>query len=112
MSFTSQIKMELAKTEPRRFCCLGAQCYGAWLFSKCFTLQEGAFVTENPAAARRMLELAAAGAGVSAQMRYAVSRRNRPAYRVTLPERQERRQLWKPLGTPGRSPACGFAGKI
>ncbi|MCI9258234.1 DNA-binding protein WhiA [Oscillospiraceae bacterium 42-9] len=102
MSFTSQIKMELAKTEPRRFCCLGAQCYGAWLFSKCFTLQEGAFVTENPAAARRMLELAAAGAGVSAQMRYAVSRRNRPAYRVTLPERQERRQLLEAFGHTGQ----------
>lgn len=104
MSFTSQIKVELAKAEPRRLCCLRAQCYGAWLFSKCFSLQEGTYITETPAAARRMLELAAAGAGVAAQMRYAVSRRNRPACRVSLPEEQDRRQLLEAFGHTGQEP--------
>ncbi len=104
MSFTSQIKVELAKAEPRRLCCLRAQCYGAWLFSKCFGLQEGTYITETPAAARRMLELAAAGAGVAAQMRYAVSRRNRPACRVSLPEEQDRRQLLEAFGHTGQEP--------
>ena len=75
MSFTSQVKSELCKIELKKPCCLRAECYGAWLFSKCFTLKEGSYTTENPHVARRMLELAAAGAGASAQLTYAVSRR-------------------------------------
>ena len=49
MSFSSDIKNELCKLEFKRECCLRAECYGAWLFSKCFTLKEAAFVTENGA---------------------------------------------------------------
>ena len=82
MSFSSDIKNELCKLEFKRECCLRAECYGAWLFSKCFTLKEAAFVTENGAVARRMLELAAAGAGVSGELSFGVSRRKKPAYRV------------------------------
>ena len=90
MSFTADIKTELCKIQIKRDCCLRAECYGAWLFSKCFTIKEAAFTTESGPAARRMLELAASGPGVSAQLSYAVSRRRRPAYRVSLPEEQER----------------------
>ena len=68
MSFSSEIKRELCGVEFKRECCLRAECYGAWLFSKCFTMKENAFVTENGAVARRMLELAAAGAGVSGEL--------------------------------------------
>ena len=59
MSFTSQIKSELCKIELKKQCCLRAECYGAWLFSKCFSVKESAFTTENVHVARRMLELAA-----------------------------------------------------
>lgn len=104
MSFTSQIKTELAKQEPRRECCLRAQCYGAWLFSRCFTRMESVFLTENPAVARRLLDLAAAGAGASAQLSYSVSRRNRPSYRVSLPEAQERIRLLEAFGHTGLEP--------
>ena len=37
MSFSSNIKTELCKVEFKRECCLRAECYGAWLFSRCFT---------------------------------------------------------------------------
>ena len=56
MSFTSDCKQELCKVERKRECCLRAECYGAWLFSRCFSLKETSFVTENGAVARWLLE--------------------------------------------------------
>ena len=105
MSFTSEIKTELCKLEPKRECCLKAECYGLWLFSRCFSLKEGAAVTEHGPTARRMLELAAAGAGVSAELNYAVSRRKKQAYRVSLPEEAERERLLAASGHTGREPS-------
>lgn len=105
MSFTSQIKTELCKIEWKKPCCLRAECYGAWLFSKCFSLKEGTLTTESAPAARRLLELAAAGAGVSAQLTYAVSRRKQPAYRVSLPEEQDRLRLLEEFGHSGLEPS-------
>lgn len=105
MSFTADIKTELCKIQIKRDCCLRAECYGVWLFSKCFTIKEAAFTTESGPAARRMLELAASGPGVSAQLSYAVSRRRRPAYRVSLPEEQERVRLVEAFGHTGREPS-------
>lgn len=105
MSFTSQIKSELCKIEWKNQCCLRAECYGAWLFSKCFSVKENVFTTENAMVARRMLELAAVGAGVSAQMTYAVSRRKQPAYKVSFPEEQERLCLLSEFGHSGLEPS-------
>jgi len=101
MSFSGGIKAELCKNENKRPCCLGAECYGAWLFSRCFTLRDSAWVTESAPAARRAMELCAAGAGVSAQLSYAVSRRQKPAYRVTLPEPSDRARLLDAFGHSG-----------
>ena len=102
MSFSSDIKNELCKLEFKRECCLRAECYGAWLFSKCFTLKEAAFVTENGAVARRMLELAAAGAGVSGELSFGVSRRKKPAYRVGLPDSGSREAMLQEFGHTGK----------
>ena len=102
MSFSSDIKDELCRAEWKRLEHLRAECYGAWLFSRCFSLREGAFVTENGAVARRMLELAAAGAGVSGELSYGVSRRKKTAYRVALPEESGRRLLLEAFGHTGR----------
>ena len=102
MSFSSDIKNELCKLEFKRECCLRAECYGAWLFSKCFTLKEAAFVTENGAVARRMLELAAAGAGVSGELSFGVSRRKNPAYRVGLPDSGSREAMLQEFGHTGK----------
>lgn len=105
MSFTSEIKGELCKIENKRECCLRAECYGAWLFSRCFGRKETAYVTENGGVARRMLELAAAGAGVSGELSYGVSRRRRTAYRVSLPDEDSRLQLLAAFGHTGREPS-------
>lgn len=105
MSFTAEIKAELCKISIKNACCLRAECYGAWLFSKCFSVKENHFTTEGGPVARRMLELAAAGAGVSAELSYAVSRRKQPAYRVSLPEEQERIRLLEGFGHTGREPS-------
>lgn len=102
MSFSSQIKGELCKVEFKRECCLRAECYGAWLFSKCFTLRESVFVTENGPIARRMLELAAAGAGISGELTFGVSRRKKPAYRISLPEESSRQALLEEFGHTGK----------
>ena len=102
MSFSSNIKTELCKVEFKRECCLRAECYGAWLFSRCFTRKEAAFVTENGAVARRLLELAAAGAGVSGELTFGVSRRRKPAYRVSLPDEGSREAMLLEFGHTGR----------
>ena len=102
MSFSSEIKGELCAVEFKRECCLRAECYGAWLFSRCFSRKENAFVTENGAVARRMLELAAAGAGVSGELTFGVSRRQKPAYRVSLPEESSRLAMLEEFGHTGQ----------
>lgn len=105
MSFTSETKTELCKIENRRRCCERAECYGIWLFSRCFSLKDSAVVTEHSGTARRMLELAASGAGVSAELHYAVSRRKKPAYRVSLPDENERVRLLAAFGHTGLEPS-------
>lgn len=102
MSFSSEIKQELCKLENKRNCCLRAECYGIWLFSKCFSLRETAYVTENGGVARRMLELAAAAAGAAGELSYGVSRRKKPAYRVSLPDEDSRLRLLSAFGHTGR----------
>ena len=102
MSFSSDIKSEFCKVEFKRECCLRAECYGAWLFSRCFTLRESAFVTESGPVARRLLELAAAGAGVSGELTFGVSRRRKPAYRVSLPDAGSKDAMLQEFGHTGR----------
>lgn len=105
MSFSSDLKQELCQAEPKETCCLKAECYGIWLFSKCFSPQETAFTTENGSVARRMAELAAACAGVTAQVRFAISRRKKQAYRVSLPDPSARQILLETFGHTGLEPS-------
>lgn len=101
MSFSQNIKTELCRIENKRECCLRAECYGIWLFSKCFTRKEAATVTEHGGAARRMLELAAVCAGVSGELNYTVSRRKKQAFRISLKEEDSRIQLMEAFGHTG-----------
>ena len=105
MSFSSEIKHELCKVENRKLCCLKAECYGIWLFSKCFSLKNSAYVTEHGDVARRMSELAAAAPSVQVEMSFAVSRRKKPAYRVELVDDASREQLLQIFGHTGREPS-------
>lgn len=101
MSFSSEIKAELCRLENKKECCARAECYGLWLFSKCFTLQDSATLTEHAGVARRMMELAAQTAGVAPELSYGVRRRQR-AYRVSLPDPEDRRRLLEAFGHTGR----------
>lgn len=105
MSFSTDSKDELCRVENRRMCCLRAECYGIWLFSKCFTLKGNVFSTEHGGTARRMLELAAAGAGVSGELSYGISRRKKTAYKVRLSDEAYRRQLLSAFGHTGIEPS-------
>lgn len=107
MSFSSEIKTELCKIEPRKDCCLSAECYGLWLFSKCFTAKEAAFVTEHAGLARKMLETAAETAGVGGVLTYGMRRRRhngepentrRNVYQLTLPDEESRVALLAHFG--------------
>lgn len=104
MSFSSDIKTELCKIENKKDCCRRAECYGIWLFSKCFSIKETAFVTENGAVARRMLELAAEAAGVGGELTYGISRRKKQAYRICLPDEDSRRSMLELFGHTGSEP--------
>lgn len=106
MSFSSELKQELCAVENKRDCCLKAECYGIWLFSKCFSLRDAAFVTENGRVARRMAALAAEAAGVIAELSFAVSRRKKQAYRVTLPDELSRHMLLETFGHTGKEPSA------
>lgn len=101
MSFSSDAKTELCKLENKRDCCRAAECYGLWLFSKCFTVKETVFVTEHGGVARRMVELAAETAGVFGELSYGISRRKKPAYQVRLPEAASRERLLSFFGHTG-----------
>lgn len=104
MSFSGEIKTELCRVESKRDCCQAAECYGLWLFSKCFTAKESTFVTEHAGVARRMLESAAEVAGVGGVLTYGMSRRQRNVYHVALPDDPSREELLTRFGhTPGET---------
>jgi len=105
MSFTSGVKTELVKIQNREICCLKAECYGIWLFSKCFTLKEATFVSENTELIHKMAELAAVAADVSAEITFTMSRRRKPAYRISLKEPYERERMLGAFGYTGREPS-------
>lgn len=102
MSFASDTKYELAKIEPKKNCCRFAECYGIWLFSRCFTLKKSAYVTEHPAVSTKMAELAAVCTGAETEIRYAVSRRQKKAYRIELVDDNAKLALLTAFGATGK----------
>lgn len=102
MSFASDCKEELCKIENKRACCLKAECYGLLLFSKCFSLRDAQMICENSAVARRITEAAAVSAGVYAEMRAQLHRKNAGAYAIAIPGEDARRQMVTSFGHTGR----------
>ena len=100
MSFTYDIKQELARFETKKACCLRAECYGVWLFSKCFTIFESAFISESHELVSKMAELAATVCGVMPKVSYSVKKRG--AYHVSLPDERDRIALLESFGHTGR----------
>lgn len=101
MSFSGESKTELCREEAKKDCCRRAECYGMWLFSRCFTVQPAVFTTEHGGVARKMLELAAEAAGVLGELSYGISRRKKAAYQVALSDVDSREQLVTSFGHTG-----------
>ena len=102
MSFASDCKKELCMIENRRACCLKAECYGLLLFSKCFSLSESRMICENGAVARRLAEAAAVSAGVFAEVRSELRRKNTGAFLLEIPGEDARAQMIASFGHTGR----------
>ena len=98
MSFAADCKQELCMIENKRACCLKAECYGLLLFSKCFSARESQMVCENAAVARRVAEAAAVSAGVYAEVRSQLRRKNIGAYAITIPGEAARIQMIRSFG--------------
>lgn len=67
MSFASETKNELCKTEAA-VCCRRAECYGTLLFSRSFTCKGISLSTENRNAAARAARLAGEVTGISVRL--------------------------------------------
>ena len=100
MSFTFDIKQELVRFETKKDCCLKAECYGAWLFSKCFTVFESAFISESHKVVSKMAELAARVCGVMPRVSYSVKKRS--CYRISIPNEGDRFSLLESFGHTGQ----------
>ena len=98
MSFAADCKQELCMIENKRACCLKAECYGLLLFSKCFSARESQMVCGNAAVARRVAEAAAVSAGVYAEVRSQLRRKNIGAYAITIPGEAARIQMIRSFG--------------
>ncbi len=101
MSFSSDVKNELSKIDAGKMSDLKAECYGVWLFSKCYTLKESSYTNENAEVIRKMAELAAVATGVSTEISYTMSRRKKPAYRISIPDENGRKELLACFGNDG-----------
>lgn len=102
MSFASDCKKELCIIENKRACCLKAECYGLLLFSKCFSLRESRMICENGAVARRVAEAAALSAGVYAEVRSELRRKNTGAFTIEIPGEESRKQMIASFGHTGQ----------
>ncbi len=68
MSFSSDIKDELIKTENMPECCVHAMAYGMFLFGRSFTLSDISLMTDNERVADKYVSLAEEACGIKAQL--------------------------------------------
>ena len=101
MSFASDTKKEICREIPENACCQKAQAYGLWLFTRGFSLQENAVVTENGSVARLMAESAAEEAGVMVEMSVSMHRKESGVYTLTIPGDDQRQRLLEAFGHTG-----------
>lgn len=102
MSFASETKKEICREELKNSCCRKAQAYGLWLFTRGFSLQDNAVMTENGSVARLMAESAAECAGVMAEMSVSMHRKESGVYTLSLPGEDNRKRLLEAFGHTGR----------
>lgn len=100
MSFSSDVKNELCRTEPKR-CCRRAECYGLLLFGRSFAAGSVCMLTGHREAARRAAEFAAEITG--AVMDVSASAKTRAnTYMVSAPSAEQAARVLNALGHTGR----------
>ena len=97
MSFTADVKTELAAIRPQRGCCLAAQCYGMLEFAHAFCGADISLQTEHAAVAATYSELVAACCSV-APPAVVESKRRGAFYTVSVREPWERRRVLERYG--------------
>lgn len=102
MSFASETKKEICRETVSSLCCQKAMAYGLWLFTRGFSLQDNAIMTENGLVARLMAESAAKAAGVMIEMRVSMSRKESGVYTLTVPGDDQKLRLLEAFGHTGR----------
>ncbi len=89
MSFSSDIKDELIKTENMPECCVHAMAYGMFLFGRSFTLSDISLMTDNERVAEKYLDLAGKACDLKAKLN--VSRAGK--YTASFEGDESRRQV-------------------
>lgn len=98
MSFSLEVKQELSRFETKNTCCVKTECYGSWLFTKCFSPLESAFISESGEAVRKMADMIAQICGVIPEVNFLMSRRKKTSYRLTLPDSKDREKMIRAFG--------------
>ncbi len=103
MSFSSEAKREMCRTEEGKDCCRKAECYGIFLFARSFSLESVLLTTEHGATARRAAQLAAEVAGCVVNVSSAMRRsREGTMYTVSVDGGNERELLVNCFGYTGK----------
>ena len=100
MSFSSDVKSELCRTEPKR-CCRRAECYGLLLFGRYFTAANVCVLTGHREAARRAAEFTAEITGAVMDVS-ASAKAGAGTYMVSAPSAEQAEKVLTSLGHTGR----------
>ena len=87
MSFASEVKAELCKTDPGRRCCARAELYGALLYANSFSATKIRLVTESEAFAGRLPQLLKRTVGETFDRRPEEGAPGRKIFELTNPQK-------------------------
>ena len=87
MSFSSEAKAELLRSEPKKKCCALAECYGILLFCNTFSAQEIRIITGGAELAEALPRLFRRAFGVTFDQLPAPSATRKRSFTITDPEK-------------------------
>ena len=88
MSFSSDVKQELAQVPVLSDCCAQARAYGMLLFGRMFSVSEISFATENENIARFYCDVIKELFGITPSLSSGVSK-----YTVSVPDEADRKRI-------------------
>lgn len=93
MSFSSDVKQELAQVPVLSDCCAQARAYGMLLFGRMFSVSEISFATENENIARFYCDVIKELFGITPSLSSGVSK-----YTVSVPDEADRKRILEFFG--------------